>query len=415
MIKETFFRKIHNRRGVLARCSACFMALLLMFSLSAEAASLEDLERQKNEAQQQREGLESEKNKAQDVVNDLRNEADALGREYSSLNSQLQKVSNEITGTERAIAAASRDIRTLERELEEVEAAQKGQYESMKVRMRYMYENDSTSMLVEILESGSIAEFIKKAEYASAIVSYDRQMVDAYAELQKTLTAKRQELAGKQASLSGYQASLSDKQSRLDDLVENAGNHLSAKNSEVSAAQLSVDEFNAKITQMREQERTIEAQYAAAQEALAQQIAQEEQASGVVEDTSGALEGYTEADLKLMAAIIQAEADNQPYAGKIAVGSVVMNRVKSSKFPNTISGVVYQANQFAPVKDGHLALILERGPNETCYRAAREVLNGARNVEYLFFWTVSLANQRNIWGRTRGQVIGDHYFYNWIA
>ena len=283
----------------------------------------------------------------------------------------------------------------------------------MKKRIQYMYENGNDSMLISILSSGSIAEFVKRAEYAYSIARYDQQMLEQYDQLQQDIAAKTAELQNKQTQLSSYQDTLSAKHQEMDTLVNNAGANLSAKNQEVSAAQMSEAEFEAKIAELEAYEKRLDEQIADEQLRLAQQIAQEEQESGQKEDTSGALEGYTQSDLTLMAAIIQAEADNQSYEGKLAVGSVVMNRVKSSKFPNTVSGVIYQKNQFAPVNDGHLALILERGPNETCYRAARQVLEGYRNVEYLFFWTVDLANERDIWDITYGVVIGDHYFYNY--
>ena len=61
------------------------------------------------------------------------------------------------------------------------------------------------------------------------------------------------------------------------------------------------------------------------------------------------------ANLRLMSAIINSEAGNQSYAGKKAVGIVIMNRVKSNKFPNSVKGVVYQSGQFSPVRNGSLA------------------------------------------------------------
>ena len=130
------------------------------------------------------------------------------------------------------------------------------------------------------------------------------------------------------------------------------------------------------------------------------------------ENTGGSI-SYSDADLKLMAAIIQAEAGGESYAGQLAVGTVIMNRVKSSLFPNTLSGVIYQTNQFQPVRDGHLALILERGPNESCTNAARQVLNGYRSGDWLFFMTKKWADYYGITGYT---MIGNHAFFrNWGA
>ena len=107
---------------------------------------------------------------------------------------------------------------------------------------------------------------------------------------------------------------------------------------------------------------------------------------------------HNTSDLQLLAGIIQAEAGNQPYEGKIAVGSVVMNRVASSRFPNTIAGVIYSPKQFSPVASGRLAMILAQGPNEECIRAAQDVLGGTRNVSNLYFKSAAYAAAHGITG-----------------
>lgn len=403
----------YRRKRMLIFSMVCLLGFTQAAGQPVWAASLDELEQQKQQTQQDAQDAKQDLEDAKDRTDSLQEEAEALEGEYRSLNSQLQTVAGQISDTEEAIATTSEDIDDLNTQLAEAQQKAREQYEAMKKRIQYMYENGNDSMLISILSSGSIAEFVKRAEYAYSIARYDQQMLEQYDQLQQDIAAKTAELQNKQTQLSSYQDTLSAKHQEMDTLVNNAGASLSAKNQEVSAAQMSEAEFEAKIAELEAYEKRLDEQIADEQLRLAQQIAQEEQESGQKEDTSGAMEGYTQSDLTLMAAIIQAEADNQSYEGKLAVGSVVMNRVKSSKFPNTVSGVIYQKNQFAPVNDGHLALILERGPNETCYRAARQVLEGYRNVEYLFFWTVDLANERDIWDITYGVVIGDHYFYNY--
>lgn len=403
----------YRRKRMLIFSMVCLLGFTQAAGQPVWAASLDELEQQKQQTQQDAQDAKQDLEDAKDRTDSLQEEAEALEGEYRSLNSQLQTVAGQISDTEEAIATTSEDIDDLNTQLAEAQQKAREQYEAMKKRIQYMYENGNDSMLISILSSGSIAEFVKRAEYAYSIARYDQQMLEQYDQLQQDIAAKTAELQNKQTQLSSYQDTLSAKHQEMDTLVNNAGASLSAKNQEVSAAQMSEAEFEAKIAELEAYEKRLDEQIADEQLRLAQQIAQEEQESGQKEDTSGALEGYTQSDLTLMAAIIQAEADNQSYEGKLAVGSVVMNRVKSSKFPNTVSGVIYQKNQFAPVNDGHLALILERGPNETCYRAARQVLEGYRNVECLFFWTVDLANERDIWDITYGVVIGDHYFYNY--
>ena len=114
---------------------------------------------------------------------------------------------------------------------------------------------------------------------------------------------------------------------------------------------------------------------------------------------------YSDSTLKLLASIIFCEAGNQPYEGQVAVGAVVINRVLSSVYPNTVSGVIYQYKQFAPVLDGHLALALaENRATESCYRAADEAMSGYTNVGQCVYFRTPIPGLSGI-------QIGDHIFY----
>ena len=92
------------------------------------------------------------------------------------------------------------------------------------------------------------------------------------------------------------------------------------------------------------------------------------------------------ANLRLMSAIINSEAGNQSYAGKKAVGIVIMNRVKSNKFPNSVKGVVYQSGQFSPVRNGSLARsyrLYDSGKiSKSVKKAAASALSGSKTVKY---------------------------------
>ncbi len=99
---------------------------------------------------------------------------------------------------------------------------------------------------------------------------------------------------------------------------------------------------------------------------------------------------YTKAELRLMSAIIYCESNNEPYAGKLGVGIVVMNRVESKAFPNTVKGVIYQRSQFSPARNGSLKKALAKydagkfkSKNEKqCIKAAKAALSGVKSVEY---------------------------------
>ena len=150
------------------------------------------------------------------------------------------------------------------------------------------------------------------------------------------------------------------------------------------------------------------AEEAARLEAEAQAKAAEEAARLAAEAQQAALAAQTAAisteELKLLANIIYCEAGSESYVGKVAVGNVIMNRVKSASQPNTITEVVYAKGQFSPVRNGSLQRALSSDKADAaCYQAAIEALAGAQPVGGKLFF------RRNN-GRS-GQVIGHHVFY----
>lgn len=107
-------------------------------------------------------------------------------------------------------------------------------------------------------------------------------------------------------------------------------------------------------------------------------------------------------DLDLMAAIIECEAGGESYEGKVGVGAVIMNRIRSGEFPNTLSEVIYQSGQFEPTWTGKLSNVLSRGASEACYAAAQDVFAGANTIgDRLFFHA----------GGGSGLTIGNQTFY----
>jgi N-acetylmuramoyl-L-alanine amidase len=113
------------------------------------------------------------------------------------------------------------------------------------------------------------------------------------------------------------------------------------------------------------------------------------------------------ADTALLARCIHAEARGEPYTGQVAVGAVILNRVKSSKFPNTISGVIYQPGAFTAVSDGQMNL----SPNETSLKAARDALNGWDPTNgCLYYYNPATATSKWIWSLRVELKIGKHSF-----
>ncbi|TYP57600.1 cell wall hydrolase [Thermosediminibacter litoriperuensis] len=113
-------------------------------------------------------------------------------------------------------------------------------------------------------------------------------------------------------------------------------------------------------------------------------------------------------DYVLLARLVSGEATGEPYIGQVAVAAVVLNRVKSSKFPNTVPEVIYQPGAFESVSNGQ---IWARNPSRTNYKAARDALNGwDPTYGSLFFWNPYKRVSPWIWTRRIITQIGDHVF-----
>lgn len=116
---------------------------------------------------------------------------------------------------------------------------------------------------------------------------------------------------------------------------------------------------------------------------------------------------YTSSDLYLLAKCIYAEARGESYTGQVAVGAVILNRVASSKFPNTISGVIYQKNAFTAVSDGQINL----EPDKTAMNAAQDAMNGwDPTYGCIYYYNPAVATSSWIFSRKTVTTIGKHIF-----
>ena len=123
--------------------------------------------------------------------------------------------------------------------------------------------------------------------------------------------------------------------------------------------------------------------------------------------SSSSSSGYSESDINLLARLIYGEARGESYVGQVAVGAVVMNRIKSSSFPNTMSGVIYQRYAFTAVDDGQINL----SPNETARKAALDAINGwDPYYGALYYYNPATATSAWIFTRKTTVTIGRHVF-----
>ena len=130
-------------------------------------------------------------------------------------------------------------------------------------------------------------------------------------------------------------------------------------------------------------------------------------ALGMSTSTSTTSKNVSSSDLTLLAKCVYAEARGESYVGQVAVAAVILNRVKSSDFPNTISGVIYQPWAFTSVNDGQINLT----PNKTAYSAAQDALNGwDPTYGCLYYYNSSTATSKWIYSRKTVITIGKHVF-----
>lgn len=123
--------------------------------------------------------------------------------------------------------------------------------------------------------------------------------------------------------------------------------------------------------------------------------------------SSSSSSSQSSSDLYLLAKCVYAEARGEPYEGQVAVAAVILNRVESASFPNTISGVIYQPGAFTAVSDGQINL----SPNDTAYKAAQDALNGwDPTYGCLYYYNPATATSSWIWSRQTVVTIGKHVF-----
>ena len=114
-------------------------------------------------------------------------------------------------------------------------------------------------------------------------------------------------------------------------------------------------------------------------------------------------------DIQLMARAINGEARGEPYEGQVAVGAVILNRVKDSRFPNSIAGVIYQSGAFTAVADGQINAPISEG--STVYKAAQDAMNGWDPTSgCVYYFNPNTATNKWIWSRPLVTTIGKHRF-----
>lgn len=390
-------QKFHPRRVISV---LCMLALLFSGSTVLAKTTTEKIDEQN----QKIDDLEEQQKAAEDAVNSITAQVNGLSEQLSGLNTNLADLSatieelvNQINTKKEEIAAKQAEVEAKQaevlaamEELENAETTADKQYADMKKRIQYMYENGSESLFMAMLSSDSVADFLSRAEYVESISAYDRAQLIRYQETAVDVAEKKATLESEQATLesektaldaamnelTSLEAATEEKKSQVSAAIANTQVSILQTTEDLEDAQAIADELAAQIEKEKAYEQELERQKAAEDAARIAAIKAAEAAntgSPVVIDSAS--------DLELLAALIYCEAGGEIYEGQLAVGCVVMNRVRSASFPNSVSGVIYQSGQFSPVASGRLATVLGNGlTTASCREAASTVLAG--NLAY---------------------------------
>jgi len=332
-----------------------------------------------------------------------------LKDDLNDMNSQLSSLSAELDNASAQIEELSAEVEKAKLDLAAAQLNEEAQYDAMKNRIKFMYEGGSLSLLEILFSSENMGDFLNKAEYVSTISEYDRDMLKELNEVCSSVEKKQEKLEAKQEELAAMQADLNAKKEAL--------------TSKISSTSSQLEDYTAQLERAREAEEAL-ARARAAEEAL--KLAQNNAVSGSVvspgsnpqpgnngggqaDNSGGQTSPPIEAnvsDVALFAALLECEASGNNYDSMLAVATVVMNRVASSSYPNTLRGVIYQSGQFAPTWNGTLEKSLERGPTTTAYSVAQDALAGARHSA-----VINCYQFRSAWTGVPGINIGGNIFF----
>ena len=382
-------RKVRIKRIIASLLVLCCLSVTTVYATVTQ----DDI----NDAKNQVDNLQQKVDEAEKELDKHNDKKDKLESNLKDLNKNLQRLAEELGALEVEITDKQEEIAVTTAELEAAEARCAKQYEDMKLRIQFMYENGNTSMLAMFLESESMSDFLNQTEYVASINTYDREKLDEFEQTQAEIEETKAILEQEEQELLALKDDIEDKRQEVNTLIAATEKNISETKTVIATAEEEKKELEEQLAYWEKYERELEAQK------LEQDLKLWEEIQGMGGSWVAGNYKPAEGEAYLLAAIIQCEAWGEPYEGKLAVGSVVMNRVAHPKFPNTITEVIYSPKQFAPVASGRLAYRLEHGVVDDCKRAALEVLNGKITNNCLFFRTVIPG--------INGTIIGNHIFY----
>ncbi len=389
---------IEKKRNTKQRITAMFLSImLLIIALPQETlASASTLDRI-NQAQKEKGQTQSQLNETKEQIDSLEDTKSGLQGELSNLNTEMTEVSDNLEKLEQDIKQKEEEITVTQKELDQAKETEEWQYTCMKERIKFMYERGENAYLEIFFAADNFSDFLNKTEYVNKVSEYDRKMLLEYQETKKQIEEKEKKLQEEKVELDAMKEEAKAQQAQVSSLINQTSNNIAGYANQISETEKVALAYEAKVKEQESNIAALKKQYE--QELAMSRLA----AQSAKRDISEVV--FAEGDLKILATIIYCEAGGEPYAGKLAVGAVVINRLLSSVYPDTVVGVVYQRKQFSPVGSGRFDLALANGTaNASCYQAAQEAMSGATNVGNCVYFRTPIAGLTGI-------QIGGHIFY----
>ncbi len=369
------------------------IVLFMGNSVSADNNSqISDLEDEISENEQKYQEIQDKLDALNESKNDLEAYIAELSATYNAIEAVIDDLDSQMAEKNAEIAEANEEKALLESDIAV-------QYEQMKLRIQYIYESGNMDMANILLSTESIGDILQQIEYVSTIMEYDRAQLEEYSNNLASVERLTAKLETEQAELVALKAEQDAQQANLDTMMAEAQVNIASHTEQIEAAIAAAEQIEEEIEAAQNTVEKLKEE----EERRKQEAANNAGNSGT--STNKIPYQQLDGDIKRMAAIIWCEARGESYEGQVAVGTVVMNRVESSRFPNTIEGVISQKGQFSPYKSGKYALALSlENMQQSCIDAAIDVIvNGVRSGDWLFF------RMKN--GIIQGDIIGCHVFY----
>lgn len=391
--REGYMKKAALRKAKIALWMAVVLFTCSVPSFSYAVTTQDRL----NEALKDKDEIKDRLDSKNDHIDDLKDTEAGLQSDLKDLNAQMTAVSSKLEELEGQIADKEEAIRITGEEIEEAKKTEAWQYDCMVKRIQYMYESGETDYLELLFSAQSFSDFLNYSDYFSAIADYDENMMAEYEATRQRIEEEEAKLLQEKADLDELYLAAETEKNKVSSLISQTNSNIQKYGDKIATAE---EEARAYEAELKKKEEDIET--------LKKIIEQEKALSAAAakatwRDISEVT--FADGDKKLLANIIYCEAGSEPYAGKLAVGAVVINRVLSSKYPDTVVGVIYQKSQFSPVASGRyeLALAVDKA-NADCYKAAEEAMSGVTNVGSCLYFRTPIDGLTGI-------AIGGHIFY----